>query len=329
MIGTGVSSCVYRAIHKETGRVVALKKINWGIGPERTAKEIKWMMKLSHPHICRLVTLYRIDDAVTLVLEYIPHLHHRFLQPKLRGRILKHYIFQLMLAIEYLHRNKVIHHDIKPGNFLFDPETCHGSLIDYGLCEHDASLNVGLTAIDDYKKMIKPVPNEFINPRMYLNRPKLRGTHGGTRGYIAPEILMRAWNQTPKVDVWSAGVILLSILTDRYSFFSQEKDCVALCEIAALLGEERLMDCAIETQRRIKFPCPYPDSHSLKEVCYGCNAKLVEEPVDEKIWDLLEGMLEPIPTRRYSSKMVIDHPYFDDIRGEYGYCLDLSGNKQK
>ena len=319
MIGTGVSSCVYRAIHKETNRVVALKKINWGLSPERIAKEIKLMMKLSHPHICKLITIYRKDDAVTLVLEYIPHLHHRQLLGSLKGFTLKHYLFQLMLAIEYLHKNKLIHHDIKPGNFLFDPETCNGSLIDYGLCEVDMSVNSKIDLTKAKESLSVPLP-EFENPKGYRNRPKLVVNHGGTRGYIAPELLMKGWNQTPKVDVWSAGVILLSILTKRYSFFSQEKDLVALCEVAAVFGEDKIYECGLETSKRIKFPCSYKDTHSLKEIVYACNAELVNEPVDESIWSLLDGMLNPVPSRRFTAKEVLDHPFFDDIRDQYKYC---------
>ena len=46
-------------------------------------------------------------------------------------------------------------------------------------------------------------------------------SRAGTPGFRAPEILQRCINQTPKVDVWAAGVIFASLLTRRYPFFHQ------------------------------------------------------------------------------------------------------------
>jgi serine/threonine protein kinase len=59
----------------------------------------------------------------------------------------------------------------------------------------------------------------------------------GTKGFRAPEILVRSQSQTMKIDVWSAGVILLSILTQRYPFFQPHDDMEALQELRLLFGD--------------------------------------------------------------------------------------------
>lgn len=53
----------------------------------------------------------------------------------------------------------------------------------------------------------------LVNQKQKVKRPvPLRG---GTRGFRAPEVLLRCTKQTVAIDIWSAGVILLSILSAR------------------------------------------------------------------------------------------------------------------
>ena len=56
---------------------------------------------------------------------------------------------------------------------------------------------------------------------------------GGTKGFRAPEVLLKVLHQTTAIDIWSAGVILLSMLCSRYPVLSHSVDDVALLEIIA------------------------------------------------------------------------------------------------
>jgi len=69
-------------------------------------------------------------------------------------------------------------------------------------------------------------------------------SRAGTRGFRAPEVLMRVQQQTTALDIWSAGVILLCILSGRYPFFNAPDDLTALAEIAAVCGSSELMAAA-------------------------------------------------------------------------------------
>jgi serine/threonine protein kinase len=57
----------------------------------------------------------------------------------------------------------------------------------------------------------------------------------GTRGFRAPEVLMRKLEQGPAIDVWAAGVVVLCLVTRRYPVFHADSDDAAMGEIMQLL----------------------------------------------------------------------------------------------
>lgn len=66
----------------------------------------------------------------------------------------------------------------------------------------------------------------------------------GTPGFRAPEVLLKYPHQTTAVDVWSAGVIFLCILSGRYPFFKAHDDMSALAQIVSLMGSRETADAA-------------------------------------------------------------------------------------
>ena len=69
--------------------------------------------------------------------------------------------------------------------------------------------------------------------------PSMAGPREGTRSFRAPEVLLRKRVQGPQIDVWSAGVIMLSLLTRRHPVFQAEDDNAALGELLVLFGALR------------------------------------------------------------------------------------------
>jgi calcium-dependent protein kinase len=97
-------------------------------------------------------------------------------------------ISQLLSAIVYCHERGVVHRDLKPENILLDPTA-------------DAQLNI---------KVI-----DFGTAQMFNTGSKMKTTMG-TAYYIAPEVLMKNYNE--KCDVWSCGVILYILLSGTPPF---------------------------------------------------------------------------------------------------------------
>lgn len=303
-IGYGSFSIVYHAVDKNN-KHYALKKIFWNNSPERILKELKWSKSLNHPNIIKVYAAFRKDDQCTIVLEYVKHVHFRELICNFENNTIKAYMRGLISALSYLHSKKIVHRDIKPSNFLFDIEKHEGFLIDFGLCEENyflspsPSRNVDSTTIED----------ELMYPHLYQGGQKMMANRAGTRGFRAPEVLMAAWNQSPAIDIWSAGVILLSILTSRYPFFKSDNDMVSICEIASIVGSKRLEEAAMECGRRVRFPREY-NEYNLRELCLRLNFRYYEMNLDEKVFDLLSKMLEPSPSKRFTADQCLSHPFF-------------------
>ena len=68
---------------------------------------------------------------------------------------------------------------------------------------------------------------------------------GGTRGFRAPEVLLKVMHQTTAIDIWSAGVILLSMLCSRFPVLSPSDDDVALLEITASTTPSQPSNCVL------------------------------------------------------------------------------------
>ncbi|KAM4551438.1 cell division cycle 7-related protein kinase isoform 2-T2 [Odontesthes bonariensis] len=66
----------------------------------------------------------------------------------------------------------------------------------------------------------------------------------GTPGFRAPEVLTKCPNQGTAIDVWSAGVILLSLLSGRYPFFKASDDLIALTQIMTIRGSRETIQAA-------------------------------------------------------------------------------------
>ena len=120
-------------------------------------------------------------------------------------------MYELLKAIKHLADNGIMHRDIKPSNFLFDPQTRTGVLIDFGLSELE---------LNEMGNPVKNERNETVKKILNLQKQLKISNRTGTKGYMPPESLFNAKNQTSKVDVWAAGVIFLSFLARRHPVFS-------------------------------------------------------------------------------------------------------------
>ncbi len=153
-LGSGAFGEVKRAKHKLTGIVRAIKIIKKSGMSESEIQDLKNEIEIlrklvsffslilspyyqDHPHILRIFEYYADKNSIYLVTEFCSggELFERiveagFFSEKRASKIM----YQILLAINYCHKNNVVHRDLKPENILYetkDPESPL-KIIDFG-----------------------------------------------------------------------------------------------------------------------------------------------------------------------------------------------------
>ncbi|TRM60110.1 kinase-like domain-containing protein [Schizophyllum amplum] len=229
------SSAHYQSAPRPGRMYVAIKRIYVTSGPERIRNEIAIMEECRGcRHVSQLITAFRHQDQVVAIMPY--------------------------------HRNE----DFRPANFLFDPRTGMGTLCDFGLAcrmegpssvygqcfhtratpehPHGRALNRSQMNMDieSYKRMQRDakqksaMPSEKVGYPAHDTRPPSKANRAGTRGFRAPEVLLKCGDQTGAIDVWSVGTILLFFLTGKFPIFQSSDDTEALMEIATIVGKQKM-----------------------------------------------------------------------------------------
>lgn len=313
-IGEGTFSTVYKArplfyLPAQTANkkgfekppkqsLVALKRIYVTSSPGRIYNELSLLNTLSGCHnVAPLLDGIRHEDQVIAVLPYYDHADFRDFYRDIPLSGIKFYMQELLKGIKFVHSKGIIHRDIKPTNFLYNPFTRHGVLVDFGLAEKDVGP-------DSHANCCSCVYGGTQNTTQYNTgfpkngylkddqRPGRRANRAGTRGFRAPEVLLKCNNQTTKLDIWSAGVMLLTLLCRRFPFFNSTDDIDALMEISNIFGTEEMKKCAKLHGLGFEIPIKL-DGHTLSEMVTFCVSVDAREgdtfAPDSPAWEVLQA----------------------------------------
>ncbi|KAL5176931.1 LRR receptor-like serine/threonine-protein kinase RPK2 [Glycine soja] len=192
-IGNGGFGATYKA-EIVPGNLVAIKRLAVGRfqGVQQFHAEIKTLGRLRHPNLVTLIGYHASETEMFLIYNYLPGGNlEKFIQERstraVDWRILHKIALDIARALAYLHDQcvpRVLHRDVKPSNILLD---------------------------DDYNAYL----SDFGLARL-LGTSETHATTGvaGTFGYVAPEYAMTC-RVSDKADVYSYGVVLLELLSDK------------------------------------------------------------------------------------------------------------------
>lgn len=198
VLGSGYNGQVFLATDRHTGKQYAVKNFKLhGVGKEKKEElisECEIFLAMDHPHVARLTDIYETTQSLNLVMECCSggEMLHRVLQlkrfPEQKACEASR---QILLALNYIHSQQVVHRDIKLENFLYDtPDSDQLKLIDFGFSK-----------IFDH------------NTKMKLSC--------GTLSYVAPEVLRKSY--TVQCDMWSFGVVVFVLLAGYMPFAAADE----------------------------------------------------------------------------------------------------------
>ncbi|GAX27911.1 hypothetical protein FisN_21Hh261 [Fistulifera solaris] len=344
LLGRGSYGEVAQALDLSTGKpdaFVAIKRIRSPFDQEidaiRLYRELHILRHMrGHQCIIQLLDVVQpptddIDDfhELYLVFEYVDtDLWKLIMSPQyLTTEHIQAFLYQMLLALKYIHSFSVIHRDLKPANILLN-EDCSLKICDFGLArmvssEQKPSAAKDNTSNEPLKSTLPP-----LFPKLPLTRQLTK--HVVTRWYRAPELIL-VQPYTSAVDIWSLGCILAELLSmqdGNVPSYENRKPlfpggaCYPLSgDGAALKKDERIDQLSTifdvigspseEDLRSIGNASEYVTSLGKKE---GKPFEKIFPAASPKAIDLLTKMLQFNPARRITAHDALEHEFFQGIR---------------
>ncbi|XP_011023604.1 PREDICTED: mitogen-activated protein kinase kinase kinase ANP1-like isoform X3 [Populus euphratica] len=216
LIGCGAFGHVYMGMNLDSGELLAIKQVLIaanGATRERAQahireleEEVKLLQNLSHPNIVRYLGTVREEETLNILLEFVPGGSISSLLGKFGSfpePVIRAYTKQLLLGLEYLHNNGIMHRDIKGANILVDNKGCI-KLADFGASKQV----VELATVSGAKSM------------------------KGTPYWMAPEVILQTGHGF-SADIWSVGCTVIEMATGKPPWSQQYQEVAALFYIGS------------------------------------------------------------------------------------------------
>ncbi|KAI9722257.1 MAG: hypothetical protein M1812_001729 [Candelaria pacifica] len=158
----------------------------------RTAREAAIVTLLNHPYICAMRDVVRTNYHWYMLFEYVnggQMLDYIISHGRLKEKQARKFGRQIASALDYCHRNSIVHRDLKIENILIS-KTGDIKIIDFGL-------------------------SNLFSPKNYLK------TFCGSLYFAAPELLQARQYTGPEVDIWSFGIVLYVLVCGKVPFDDQ------------------------------------------------------------------------------------------------------------
>ena len=202
-VGHGGMAAVYLAEDPRHGRQVALKVVDahiaaW-VGRQRFLQEIQVAARLLHPHILPVFDSGEAAGRLWYAMPYVAGetLRHRLArEARLPIAEAVRIAREVAVALDYAHREGVIHRDIKPGNILLADG--QALVADFGIA-----------------RALRPESASELHPGEGLTET---GVALGTPAYMSPEQALGTAEVDARTDIYALGCVLYEMLAGEPPF---------------------------------------------------------------------------------------------------------------
>ncbi|GKE10588.1 mitogen-activated protein kinase kinase kinase NPK1, partial [Tanacetum coccineum] len=178
-------------------------------------EEVKLLKNLSHPNIVRYLGTAREEESLNIFLEFVPGGSISSLLGKFGSfpeSVIRMYTKQILLGLEYLHKNGIMHRDIKGANILVD--------------------NKGRIKLADFGASKKVVELATMTGAKSMK---------GTPYWMAPEVIVQTGHSF-SADIWSVGCTVIEMATGKPPWSQQYQEVAALFHIGTTKAHPPIPD---------------------------------------------------------------------------------------
>lgn len=200
LLGEGSFGSVWLVKHSITGKQYAMKIIQKSpySDTKQIINEIEILKQLDHPNILKVLEFHLDVDKFYIITDYCKEgeLFNEISEKQIfTEKQTEFIIYQVLQAVRYCHKMKVLHRDLKPENIMIterEPDgLLHVKIIDFGTAK----------LFDDGKKQKAMVGSSY---------------------YMAPEVIRGKYDE--QCDLWSVGVIMYIMLVGTPPFNGDDDD---------------------------------------------------------------------------------------------------------
>ena len=199
-LGEGAFGEVWLVQNKLLGKLFAMKIIEKSpySNIDGIKNEIKILKQLDHPNILKILQFHLTSDKFYIITDYCPEgeLFNEIDKKNIFSeRETSFIIYQILSAIRYCHKMRVVHRDIKPENIMIMGREQNGLL------------------------QVKLI--DFGTAKLFSEGQKNKALVGSSY-YIAPEVIRGKYDES--CDLWSIGVIMYIMLMGTPPFYGEDDD---------------------------------------------------------------------------------------------------------
>lgn len=239
------------------------------------------MKELKHENIVGLHDVIHTENKLMLVFDFMDGDLKKYMdnhgdRGALRPELIRSFMYQLLKGIDFCHKNKVLHRDLKPQNLLIN-HLGKLKLGDFGLARA-------------FGIPVNTFSNEVV-----------------TLWYRAPDVLLGSRTYNTSIDIWSAGCIMAEMYTGRPLFPGTTNED-QITRIFRIMGTP--------TERTWPGISQFPEYKQNFQMYATQDLRQILPMIDPDGIDVLQKMLQVRPELRISADKALEHRWFDPIRAQ-------------